>query len=440
MTPLLEDLQRFLDQAPTAYHAVQEVGDRLALRDFTPLKEEDLWSMNAGGRYFVVRGGALCAFILPTQSPKRALILGAHTDSPGLKLKPLADYCQGNYWLLGTEIYGAPLLSSWLNRDLGIAGRVFITDSEGASHVKLVWIDDAPGVIAQLALHLNHNVNSEGLVVDKQNHLTCFGGLCAENSATKGFLESLLRRHISFNSLLGFDLFLVPLEAARFGGYHGEFLSSYRLDNLAGCHACLTALGLLEKPSEEMLQMIIFWNHEEIGSRTREGADSPFLADILTRIRLNVEIDEESWLRMKCCSQLVSVDAAHALHPGYEDKFDPRHLPLMGKGIVLKYHAGHRYTTDGATGSAMLSSLSRLGVPHQPYVTRNNLNSGSTIGPIVETQLGIPSVDLGIPLLSMHSIREVMASKDYLDLCALLHDLFLHFASDQEGAMYQEII
>jgi aspartyl aminopeptidase len=426
MAHILEDLKTFLDNAPTSYHAVRQIGNRLALREFTPLEEEESWKIEKGGRYFVSRGGALCAFVIPSSAPKQIIVLGSHTDSPALKLKPHPEHRKENYRLLSAEIYGAPLLSSWLNRDLGVAGRVIVTDANGARSEKLIWIDDAPLMIPQLAIHLDREVNEKGLMLNKQDHLIPIAGLLKDSTSFGNYLETVLRRQIQFKTLLGFDLFLVPLETARFLGMDGELFSSYRLDNLSSCHACVTAMGLLEDtPSPHTLQMALFWDHEEIGSRTREGAASSFLSDTLKRLRLALKIDDESFLRMKSRSCVVSIDVAQGFHPAYEKKFDPQHLPLLGEGIVLKYNADHRYTTNGFTAAYITSAMNALNLKYQSYASRNDISSGSTIGPVVETQLGIPCVDIGLPLLSMHSIREMIACKDHLDMCALLHYLLI---------------
>jgi aspartyl aminopeptidase len=426
MVHILEDLKAFLDASPTSYHATSQIGNRLALKEFIPLDEEESWQVEKGGRYFVTRDGALCAFIIPSSSVKQIILLGSHTDSPALKLKPRPEHRKENLRLLGVEIYGGPLISSWLNRDLSLAGRVVVTDGSDKRVEKLIWIDDAPLCIPQLAIHLDREVNDKGLLLNKQDHLIPLAGLIKDNATFGSYLETLLRRHIQFKNLLAFDLFLTPLEPARFLGMDGELLSSYRLDNLSSCHACVTAMGLLEEtPSAHTLQMAIFWDHEEIGSKTREGAASSFLCDTLKRLRLAMRIEEEAFLKMKGRSSVISIDVAHAFHPAYEKKFDPQHLPLLGEGIVLKYNADHRYTTDAITASYITQAMHALNLKYQSYVCRNDLTSGSTIGPVVETQLGIPCVDIGLPLLSMHSIREVIACKDHLDLCALLHHLLL---------------
>ncbi len=420
MAHILEDLKAFLDSSPTSYHAARQLADRLALQEFIPLSEKENWHLEEGKRYFVLRGGSLCAFALPSSKIRRAVILGSHTDSPALKLKPHPEVQKENTRFLSAEVYGSPLLSSWLNRDLCLAGRVIVSNTEHQIEEKIVLLDDAPLFIPQLAIHLDREVNEKGLVLNKQEHLVPLAGLMKGSKEGSSYLETLLKRHISFKSLLGFDLFFVPMEHARFLGPEGELLTSYRLDNLCGAHACATALGLAEKPQPHLLQIGMFWDHEEIGSRTAEGAGSPFLKDILKRIALSVKMDEEQLMQCKNDSLLISVDAAHAFNPNYANRYEPNHLPLLGRGPVIKYNADHKYTTTATTAAIIVQAAQNLNLSLQSYITRGDLSCGSTIGPVVSHQLGIPAVDIGAPLLSMHSIRETIACKDHLDLCSLL--------------------
>ncbi len=422
MVHILEDLKSFIDTSPTSYHAVQQIANRLALCDFIPLSEEEPWELEKGKRYFVIRGGSITAFTVPNSSPRSMVIIGSHTDSPGLKLKPNPEYRKDQLQFLAVEVYGGPLLNSWLNRDLSIAGRVIVSDNTGNRLEKFVWIDDAPLIIPQLAIHLDREINEKGLLLNKQEHIVPLAGIVKAQEPLS-YLETILHRHIQFNTLLGFDLFLVPLEPARFLGPEGELMASYRLDNLTSVHACATAMGMLDAPSEDTIQIATFFDHEEIGSNTFESAGSSLLKDTLKRIRHAIDLEKEAYLRMKGRSLIVSVDVAHALHPAYEKKFDPQHQPHLGQGIVLKFNANHKYTTSGPTGAVITQALNELNLRCQNYATRNDNSCGSTIGPIMEMQMGIPTVDIGIPLLSMHSIREIISGRDHLDMCTLLHHM-----------------
>lgn len=423
MSHILTDFKAFLDASPTSWHAVKEIGNRLAVRDFIPLNEEDKWELEPGKKYFVTRGGALCGFCVPKKRPEKALILASHTDSPALKLKPMPGFQKQNMAQFGVEVYGAPLLSSWLNRDLVLAGRIVITDTHDKPEQRLVCLDDAILFIPQLAIHLDREVNEKGLILNKEEHLCPIVGLGENFNLPLEALEKLLRRHVSFHRLLSFDLFLVPYEQSRFVGFENEMIASYRIDNLAGAHACLSALGWIEKPSAEMLQMAFFWDNEEIGSRTKDGAASPFLNDTLKRIAFSLQLDPEELMMMKNRSLCVSIDMVHALNPNYPKKHDEHHAPLLGKGIVLKYNADGKYASNALSAAVIVHAAQVLNLNCQSYVCRSDMPCGSTVGPIIAAETGINTVDIGCPQLSMHSIREAMAAQDYLDLVRLLRHL-----------------
>jgi aspartyl aminopeptidase len=423
MSHILTDFKVFLDSSPTSWHAVKEIGNRLAVREFHPLNEEEKWHLELGKKYFVTRGGALCAFALPAMKPTQAILLASHTDSPALKLKPVPAYQKANMTQFGIEIYGSPLLTSWLNRDLALAGRVVITNSSGEPEERLVYLDDALFFIPQLAIHLDREVNEKGLHLNKQDHLNPVVGLSEDSKMPLEVLEKLLRRHLSFHSLLSFELFLVPHEPSRFVGIENEMLASYRIDNLASVHAALNAIGFLDKPAHQRLQLSLFWDNEEIGSRTKEGAASPFLNHILERIAHSLKINPEELLVLKNNSFCISIDMAHALNPNYPKKYEPHHTPLLGKGIVIKYNADQKYASNALSAAIVVHACQTLNLSYQSYVCRSDLPCGSTVGPIVAQSTGINTVDIGCPQLSMHSVREVMATKDYLDMVRLLTHL-----------------
>ncbi|QZA58464.1 M18 family aminopeptidase [Candidatus Rhabdochlamydia porcellionis] len=425
MTHILADLKSFLETAPTSWHAVQEIGNRLAIHNFLPLEDIDKWKLKPGGKYFTIRGGSLCAFSLPKKSPKQALILASHTDSCALKLKPLPSYLKQNMTSFGVEVYGSPLLSSWLNRDLVLAGRVVILNKDQQPEKNLVILDDATFMIPQLAIHLDREVNEKGVVLNKQEHLC---PLVSVSSQEKNILEKLLKHQLSFEKLLSFDLFLVPQEPARFIGLNNEMLASYRIDNLVSAHASLAALVSCKNSSTDQLQMALFWDHEEVGSHSLEGAGSSFLQDVLQRISYHLGLDIEELIRMKNNSLCLSIDMAHALNPNYIDKHDPQHQPLLNKGIVIKYNANQKYASHAISVAPIVHACHNLNLNYQSFVSRSDLPCGSTIGPIMAANLGIDTIDIGCPQLSMHSTRELIACQDYLDLLHLLSYLV------QEGA------
>jgi aspartyl aminopeptidase len=417
MAHLLTDLKAFLESSLTSWHAVREIANRLAFCDFLLLNEEEKWDLRLGGRYFVVRGGSLLAFSLPQTLPRSALLLASHTDSPALKLKPSPLYRTENMIQVATEVYGSPLLSSWMNRDLTIAGRVVILNHEGVKEDLLVHIDDAIAFIPQLAIHLDREVNEKGLLLNKQDHLNPILGLAEPHAQPREVFEMLLRRHLSFHSLLSFELFLAPSEPARFIGLDHEMIASYRIDNLVGAHAALSAMGKTHETPSEQLRIALFLDHEEI------GANTVFVSDLLERISHCLKLDVEALAQLKRSSLCVSIDSGHALNPNYPGKLDPHHLPLLGKGILLKQSASQKYATEASALATIIQACHTLNLPYQPYVARSDLPSGSTLGPLLAKQTGISSVDIGCPQLAMHAAREVIATRDYLDLVHLLTHL-----------------
>lgn len=416
----IADLLHFLDDSPTAWHAVENVEHALNAQKFVKLEESDAWKLAPGGRYFVTRNGSsIAAFILPQKKADKIYVAAAHTDSPALKLKPNSEFRKENMVMLGVEVYGGPLLNSWLNRDLAIAGRVAYLDKKGNIQSSLVNLAHAPVVIPQLAIHLDREINEKGLLLNKQDHLPA---LAALNFPEGAYLETLLKKQIPFKTLLGHDLFLYPLEKAKLVGPSSEMFASYRIDNLGSVHAALTGFLESAKPSSDTIKMIIFWDNEEVGSSTAQGAESPFFSHTLERILIDRK--REDFFRILSRSLCLSVDEAHALHPNYANKHDPEHQPLLGGGIVLKHHAQQRYATD-ADGEAYVHALClKHQIPVQTFVSRGDVPCGSTIGPIHAKTTGMKTIDIGCPQLSMHAARELAACEDHLAMCTFLKHYF----------------
>lgn len=419
MTHLLEDFTDFLGRSPTSWHAALEMGNRLASLDFIPLVPNEKWNLEKGQKYFVVQEGSLAAFALPEKKPKQMSLAAAHTDSPALKLKPRPVIEKENMQLLGVEIYGSPVLPTWFNRDLAIAGRVVVLQKNKLMEEFLVYFDDAPLIIPLLAPHLDREAYKKGLEINKQEHLYSLATLKGEHF-DQNYLENLLRRQISFHKLIDFDLFLVPMESPRFIGKEGEMLASYRLDNLASAHAGVVAIANLEKIPKDRLPIGIFWDHEEVGSATHIGAGSPFFKDLFGRISGFYQLSNEEETLLRRNSLCFSIDLTHALNPNYEKKYDPQHIPLLGEGITIKYNANMRYSTNAKTGAKASQLCEKLGLKWQQFVNRTDNPAGSTVGPIFSTNLGIETVDLGIPQLSMHAAREIISCQDHIDMCTFL--------------------
>lgn len=414
----MDNFLRFLNQSPTSYHAVKNGEDLLKKAGFQRLDETEKWQLKKGGSYFVSREGSLMAFRIPKKPFSEAIVLAAHTDSPGLKLKPQAEYEKESIKQLALEIYGGPLLSSWLNRDLGIAGKVLFRDNKGVVRECLVNLTKHPLIIPQLAIHLDRKVNDEGLLLNKQEHVNAVWGA---SKGKESYLMTALKSELPIKELLAHDLFVYPIEKAATAGFHNELISGYRLDNLASCYPILQAIARKKEVSK--LAIAALWDHEEIGSETASGAQSPFFSHTLERLFLALGVPREEELRLLASSLCVSVDLAHAFNPNYPDKHDARHRPTLGGGIIVKTSAQKRYATDAKSSKELFQAAKKAQLDLQFFASRNDLPSGTTIGPIHASQTGIPTVDIGVAELSMHSCRELLAAEDVVSLEKLLYQL-----------------
>jgi len=422
---LIEDLKQFLDLSPTSWHAVSEITKRLKAANFIELKEHEAWSIQKGKAYFVQRNGSsLCAFVIPHSHPHRIRLFASHTDSPALKLKPKPEIRKNGIISFGVEVYGGPLLTSWLNRDLQLAGRILYKDQSNRIMEELIELDKHPFLIPQVAIHLDREVNEKGLLLNKQEHLNVLAALEEQVPNDCSYLETLIREKIpKFARLIDFDLFFTPLEKARLIGYQQEMLASYRIDSLSSVHAILHALIQNSQPHSNDIKMAMFWDNEEIGSYTAQGADSPFFRQTMDRILLGLNGGKEESFRLISQSTCVSIDLAHALHPNHTDKHDSQHQPLLGKGIVLKYNAQQKYATNARSALPIHIAAEEQNIPLQKFVSRNDMPCGSTIGPIQASQTGMPTVDIGCGQLSMHSCREILCCQDQIWLTSLLKSL-----------------
>lgn len=397
---MVDDLLAFLRDAPTPFHAVAEGQRRLEAAGFVRLDEADRWDALAPGKYHVTTTGTnLFAFVLPGER-SAFRIIGAHTDSPNLRLKPQPEYTNEGYAQLGVEVYGGVLLNSWLDRDLGLAGRVLVRGSAGIER-KLVKIARPLLRVPQLAIHLDREVNDKGLVLNRQDHMAPIWGLADGARSLNAVLSDAVGGEVVASELMLFDLAVPTL-----GGQNDELIFSARLDNLAMCHAAIAAITGMAAPNA--IAAIALFDHEEVGSASVGGAGSAVLPRLLERLVPDRERFHQACARSSC----VSADMAHAVHPNYASRHEPRHKPTLNGGPVIKTNAQQRYATTAETG-AMFAELCRAeSVPVQHYAVRTDLPCGSTIGPITSTLLGIPTVDVGNPMLSMHSVREMAGSRD----------------------------
>ncbi|WEK12430.1 MAG: M18 family aminopeptidase [Candidatus Microbacterium phytovorans] len=405
-----EDLADFVAASPSSFHAAAEVARRLTAAGFAPREEAEAWRVAPGDRGLVVRDGAVIAWAIPpTATAETALrIFGAHTDSPAFKLKPRPTTGRAGWLQAGVEIYGGPLLNSWLDRELRLAGRLVLDDGTA--------VDAATGPLLrlpQLAIHLDREANDH-LSLHKQAHTQPVWGLGAPESADL-LAELATAAGVDAARIRGYDV--VTADAAR-GAVFGKddvFFASGRLDDLASVHAGLVALESGAGGGEHIAVFAAF-DHEEVGSATRSGASGPFLADVLERLQSALGADREQQLRALAASWCVSSDVGHSVHPNYPEKHDPVVQPVLGSGPILKINANQRYATDAAGAAAWHGWCAEAGVESQEFVSNNAVPCGSTIGPLTATRLGVRTVDVGIPILSMHSARELAGTADLLAL------------------------
>lgn len=398
----LYDLGRFVTDSPTSFHAAETIAKRLQHAGFDTVDEEGPFPDGAGKR-FIVRGGAVIAWVQPPSLSlaSRFRIVGTHTDSPALKVKPLPQFSNYGWRQLAVELYGGLLLNSWLDRDLGVAGRVSTRD--GRIHlVKTGPIARVP----QLAIHLDRQVN-EGLTLNKQVHMQPILSTMDGSDLVELICKQL---GISRDDIALHDLYTFDTQAPQRIGSDGEFFASSRLDNLSSTHAALTAMETLEASDD--VAVFAAFDHEEVGSDTTSGAAGPILDDVLSRIAAAAGLDYDSTRAMVRRSSCVSADTGHLVHPNYPTHHDPMVQPLPNKGPLVKINANQRYATDAISSVIWLDACVRAGVPTQPFVSNNTMPCGSTIGPITATRLGITTVDVGIGLLSMHSARELCGAED----------------------------
>jgi aspartyl aminopeptidase len=415
--PVLADLLAFLGDSPTPFHAVTSATSRLAAAGFRPIAETDDWSsLTPGGYSFVHGGSSVLAFVIPEGKRITGFrIVGAHTDSPNLRLKPLPEYKKEGYAQLGVEVYGGVLLNSWLDRDLSLAGRVFVSGKAGGAKVesRLVRFTRPMLRVAQLAIHLDRDVNDKGVVLNKQDHLAPIFGLDGDGAKD---LRAMLAEELGIadDQIVGSDLMLYDVVAPTLGGRSEEMIFSARLDNLAMSHAAIRSVvdAAPKAAAGDVVPVAALFDHEEVGSETAYGAQSAFLPRALERIVLGRGGSREDYHRCLAGSLCVSADMAHAVHPNYESRHESRHKPVLNGGPVIKINSQQRYATSGATAALFRDLCARAEVPVQHYAHRTDLPCGSTIGPIASTLLGIRTVDVGNPMLSMHSIRELGGAKD----------------------------
>lgn len=410
------ELIDFIHEGASPYHVVDNVSKELKKAGFEALKLEDRWNLEPGKKYFTTKNGSsIYAFVTGTKSPSLtgSRLICAHSDSPSFKIKPSPEMVEDDHYVkFNTEVYGGPILMSWLDRPLSMAGRVII---EGKSVLhpdsQLVNFNRPMLTIPNLAIHLNRSVN-DGVELNKQKDMLPLCGIIGDKGK-KGYFKELLSREagVEAEKIIDYDITLNEYQRGCLLGPENEFISSPKLDDLAMVHAGLKAI-LTAEPGDATNFLCIFDN-EEVGSQTKQGAGSPVFKNIFERVLKQLGEDDEGIQQTQHKSFMISADMAHSVHPNHPEKHDPVLHPLINKGPVIKIHANQKYTTDGDSG-AVFETLCRLaGVPCQKFVNRSDMAGGSTLGNVLTTQLDIRSVDVGNPMLGMHSVRELGGIQDH---------------------------
>ena len=420
-----QGLLDFIDASPSPWHAVATVSKQLLTQGFIELTEQDDWQLAPSGRYFVNRGGA--SIIAFTLGKKPMLdsgfrIVGAHTDSPGLRLKPKAAFAGSGLIRIAVEVYGGPILATFTDRDLSIAGRVMV---KNGSHfdTHLVKFDDALLRLPNLAIHMNREVNEKGLKLHKQDELPLiFGESLQGIEVDVQFISHIANQlGVKRDDILTWELNVFDTQKGSFWGANQEFIADSQLDNLASCHAAISAL--VATKNSESTNIVALFDHEEIGSESATGASGSFLNNIIQRITDDLTQTEK--LRALAKSFFISADMAHAYHPNFASSYEPNHHVLVNKGVVIKSNSNHRYASSADTTARFIQLCQKAKIAYQQYVHRTDLGCGSTIGPIIAANLGIPTVDVGCPMWAMHSLRESAGVADHSDMIAVLKALFM---------------
>ena len=397
-------LKEFLDKAHSVYHAVAEVRIALEEAGYAPLREGEEWQLAPGGRYYLTRGGsALIAFRVPTGTPIGFAMSASHADRPTFKIKENGELT-GSYTRLATEKYGGMLIAPWLDRPLSIAGRVLVQTQDGLES-RLLDIDRDLLLIPNVAIHMNRKVNDGYAWNPAVDTLPLVGSKEAE-----GKLWALLKKEAG-GKILGHDLYLYLRQKASVWGVEEEFISSAALDDLA-CVWCCTQ-GFLKAEESEAIPVLCVFDSEEVGSASVQGAGSTFLETVLRRVSKGLGLEQDQLLSG---SFMVSADNAHALHPNHPEYADPNNAPVLGGGVVLKFNANQRYTTDGMSAAVFRGICEKAQVPVQTYYNRADLPGGSTLGCISLSHVSVPTVDIGLAQLAMHSCYETAGVQDAMYL------------------------
>lgn len=414
------NLINFINNSPSQFHAVKEIKGVLDENGFKELKLADKWNLEKEGKYYCIKNSsAIVAFVVGKGNIEEDgfKLVGAHTDAPTFRIKPNPEIVtEDRYLKLNTEVYGGPILSTWFDRPLSIAGRVAVrTDNPLKPREVLVDLEKPITIIPNLAIHMNRQVN-EGVNINPQTDTLPVLTMIEKGFEKDNYLLKLVadKVDVDVKDILDFDLFLYNTDKGSLIGPNEEFISIGKLDDLAMCHAGLH--GLVDSEVGNATNVLVCFDNEEVGSTTKQGAASPMLRTVLERITMALGKDKEDFYRALSKSFIISADQAHALHPNYTHKNDLTNKPVVNGGPTIKIAANQAYTSDSLSIAVYESICKSEGIPVQKYVNRSDIKGGSTIGPISSTQLDIPSVDIGNPILSMHSARELGGVMDHYNV------------------------
>jgi len=426
----VQHLLDFIDKSPSPWHAVASIEAAIEAFQFVRLNETAKWQLQAGGRYYVVRDdSSIVLFVLGHKAPAESgfKIVGAHTDSPGFRIRPNAATVSNGIARLGVEIYGGPILATFTDRDLSLAGRISYVDEKGNLAYKLIGFDQPLLRLPNLAIHMNRSVNEDGLKLHKQNELPLLLAQLTGDQLPQPYFLALLEQAsgVGAAQILSWDLAVYDTQKGMLWGVNQEFYADSQIDNLASCHAGLQALldDTILNNAESTL-VCAFFDHEEIGSESHIGAAGSFLSDVLQRISIAMSAEREDAARAMAQSFLISADMAHAYHPNFPSSYDADHKVFVNQGPVIKSNANRRYSTESISTARFIQWCEAAGVPYQRYSHRSDLPCGSTIGPIASAKLGIRSVDVGCPMWAMHSVRESAGVQDHDYMIKVLKRFF----------------
>lgn len=422
------DMMKFIDESPSVYHVVENAKALLEKNGFKELDIYSKWNIELGKKYYVKKtNSTILAFTTPNKLDvkKGIKIFASHTDSPSIRIKPKSEVVTNNMLRLNTEVYGGPILSTWFDRPLSIAGRL-LTRSQDAFKPKVSYINlsDIVVVIPNLAIHQNRDVNN-GHKIDKQKELLPIISLVNDTLEADNYLLKTISKklNVDIEDILDFDLMLYPLDKGRLMGVNEDMLTSTKLDNLLSVYTGL--MGIIESNNDsEKINVFVGFDNEEIGSSTKQGADSNYLAHILERIVYSLGYNRLDYLEMLASSFMLSADSGHVAHPSFMEKFDITNQCTMNNGVSIKLSVNQRYTSDGYSMAVLKEIVRDKDIKLQVFVNNSNEIGGTTIGPLSASHLDIEAVDLGVPILSMHSIREMCGTYDVFYLKEIAKEYF----------------